>query len=211
MTRSFCLRRRLTFLLPILVAIVGLPVFTAGPRAQSAPPLGVWTGAGAYCVAGIVVDVPPGVEAISFGRGVELRLADGPDLGELLVGRGDSDRAPSLWSLRQRWEQQHPCRSGQTLEAKGPMKIGTADDTIQAGWVALSCEAAERADFGLFAAAGRIATEDPLDLVWLMFAFGSEDFQLGRQNFRADKIAGEAAALDSMRHFVRHWRVCSGT
>lgn len=126
----------------------------------------------------------------------------------MVLGRSAAERAPSLWRLRGRWEDERPCPDDRRLDAQGPMKIGTADAAVQAGWIVASCAAEGRPAFGLAAASGHLEADVGLDLVWLLFAFGQEGFRLGRQDFRPGRHAEESVALDVLRHIVHHWRRC---
>ncbi|MEZ5667703.1 MAG: hypothetical protein R3F55_09795 [Alphaproteobacteria bacterium] len=150
---------------------------TAGPAAyaQQEPPLGEWAGPGTYCVRGVALVVPDGVEIISFGAGVEPRTVDGVDLGELLAPtlRG----VPSLAELATQIQAAMDCAEPAAIAVTGPQPV--ADAPVATERMVVACRGAE-ATFGIALARAPIDVDGEPAAALLTLHFGDTAFTVGR-------------------------------
>ncbi len=153
------------------------------------PSIGVWGGAGDYCVKRMRVRAPDGVEALSFGSGVELRRAGAEEkFAEIQVFDDDGslpdfDGFFSAFSLI--------CPAGATL--------GETRDRVEASGGALTRGAkrcvGDGVDLGVAFARGDYAFQGAAYDVTVLVWHGDRAFAVGGHQFDAAELIGADEAL----------------
>ncbi|MCB9948396.1 MAG: hypothetical protein H6842_11280 [Rhodospirillaceae bacterium] len=189
-------------------AVIGSAILALSVTAlaQPVPPLGEWAEAGDWCVGGVAVTVPEGVEAISYGAGVELRTVDGIELGEL-IGPA-TNGVPTLEGFADRLSTGLDCGGEDSPQVSGPSPL--ADAAVVAQAVTIACRGAA-GTHGAAIAAAPIPLEGEEKTATLFMPFGDAAFTLGRHSITAGAALSEDRLMPVFTAIAQSLRPCRET